>query len=214
MNRLDHVVIAAPDLAAAKADFEAQTGVAPADGGQHVGLGTRNALVSFGETSYLEIIAPDPEQPQEGNFGAVLGQLDDATVLHWAVRVEGLADVAARAEAAGLAPGPIRRTERAAPDGGRLVWELMGIGGHALGGVVPFYIDWLECVHPALTTPVVGALATFEVTLPADSAAVGFLTPAPAGVSVTTGTPRLSFSFDSPRGRIELSAAAPAGFAF
>jgi len=62
MNQLDHIVMAVPDLAAAKAQFEADTGVLPVDGGAHLGLGTCNALVSFGAAQYLEILAPDQQQ--------------------------------------------------------------------------------------------------------------------------------------------------------
>ena len=68
MHQLDPLVIAAPDLANAKTTFAAATGCMPADGGAHNGLGTRNALVSFGTSTYLEIIAPDLEQSQEGNY--------------------------------------------------------------------------------------------------------------------------------------------------
>ena len=61
---LDHLVYAVPDLAAGVAAITALLGVAPSPGGPHPGLGTRNFLVSLGESCYLEIIGPDPEQPQ------------------------------------------------------------------------------------------------------------------------------------------------------
>ena len=60
---LDHLVYAVPDLDAATRAFAAATGVVPAEGGARVGRGTRNVLVGFGETSYLEIIGPDPDHP-------------------------------------------------------------------------------------------------------------------------------------------------------
>ncbi len=101
MHQLDHLVIAAPDLAHAKAAFADATGCMPAEGGAHNGLGTRNALVSFGTSAYLEIIAPDPEQSPEGNFGGVLAQLTEPVPLHWAVRVTDLAQAAQRAQALG-----------------------------------------------------------------------------------------------------------------
>lgn len=214
MNRLDHVVIAVPDLEAAKADFDARTGVEPADGGPHVGLGTRNALVSFGRNSYLELIAPDPAQDPGGTFGAALARLDAPTPLHWAVRTEDLAGVAARAEALGLAPTPVRRTARVAPDGTRLEWELLGIGGHALGGRVPFFIDWLDCVHPAATAPVVGELLEFVVALPAGHPALDLLRPVPDDVEIRQGEGGLTLSFSSPRQTVELTTPAPAGFQF
>ena len=97
MQRLDHLVIAAPDLDNAKTAFADATGCMPADGGAHNGLGTRNALVSFGTSTYLEIIAPDPEQSLEGNFGGVLAKLPEIVPLHWAVRVTDLERAALRA---------------------------------------------------------------------------------------------------------------------
>ncbi len=212
MNQLDHVIIAAPDLEVAKRRFQERTGIAPVDGGKHVGRGTRNALVSFGSGRYLEIIAPDPEQDLSSGFGAALAELEDESLLHWAVRVIGLQSVADHATNTGFDAGLIRRTSRAQPDGTLLEWELMGVSGHDLGGLVPFYIDWLECPHPSDTTPVVGALTRFEVTLPADHNAHRLLDPAPDGITLLTGEPCLRVDFESPEGPIDYESRDLAGF--
>jgi catechol 2,3-dioxygenase-like lactoylglutathione lyase family enzyme len=202
MNQLDHIVLAAPDLAAAKARFEADTGVLPIDGGAHPGRGTRNALISFGETQYLEILAPDPDQDTAGTFAEHLAELAEPTLFHWAIRVTNLDAARARAEAAGFAPGATLPTQRSLPSGELLAWELMGIGGHDLGGLVPFYIDWQETPHPATTSPVVGALTTFEVTVPADSGVLTLLDPPPEHVQLATGSRSMRVSFDSPKGPV------------
>jgi len=46
LQPIDHLVYAAPDLDAACAEIERRLGVAPSPGGQHIGRGTRNALVA------------------------------------------------------------------------------------------------------------------------------------------------------------------------
>src|SRR5262245_20324214 len=116
MNQLDHFVIAVPDLDKAKAAFEAKTGVMPVDGGPHIGIGTRNALVSFGHGAYLELIAPDPAQDLEGKFGGWLAALPDERLLQWAIRTNDTTAVAARARKAGFAPAEPRRMSRKRPD--------------------------------------------------------------------------------------------------
>ncbi len=83
---LDHLVYAVPDLAAGVAAMTALLGVAPSPGGPHPGLGTRNFLVSLGESCYLEIIGPDPEQPQPSRprpFG--LDRLAGGRLVSWAI---------------------------------------------------------------------------------------------------------------------------------
>ena len=77
--QFDHALVAAFDLAAAQSEFEA-VGFTVISGGQHSGGLTENALVTFADGNYLELIAPTsrellehPPQPGPGNYLILFG---------------------------------------------------------------------------------------------------------------------------------------------
>src|SRR5271156_6246426 len=80
---LDHILLGCSNLDSGIAFVEKNTGVRAAFGGVHPGRGTRNALLSLGEKHYLEIIAPDPEQPNApDHYG--LQKLTEPRLVAWA----------------------------------------------------------------------------------------------------------------------------------
>ncbi|MEU3981012.1 VOC family protein [Streptomyces sp. NPDC026672] len=195
---LDHLVLATPDLAATVADFTRRTGVAPAPGGVHVGLGTRNHLVSLGGRSYLEIIGPDPEQTDVSGprpFGVEL--LAGARTVTWAIATADVDAAVERARARGYDPGPAHAMSRRTPDGTLLEWRLTdGTDAHP-SGLVPFLIDWGGSLHPAASGLPVTPLLSVAATAPDPEelrpllAALGTeldLAPGPVGVTFTVDT--------------------------
>ena len=160
--RLDHIVYGAADLAAAVDDIEARFGVRASPGGKHAGLGTHNALLALGPTAYLELIAPDPEQPEPANprpFG--LDDLNAPALVGWAVAVDDIDAAIAGCRAAGYDPGDAIEMRRTAPTGEVLSWRLT-LNAIA-GGVIPFFIDWGDTPHPADSAPPGLVLRSFEV---------------------------------------------------
>jgi hypothetical protein len=178
---IDHLVYATPDLQATVADMEKEFGVAPSPGGAHLGLGTFNALLGLGGRTYLEIIGPDPAQPEpEGPRAFGIDDLDQARLVAWcAAPHRPLSEVVTAAQSVGFDPGVIRSMSRRRPDGVVLEWTLTSPeisliheffdgdealpNDFALGGVLPFFIDWGRTVHPSETIPVGGTLLTLDL---------------------------------------------------
>jgi catechol 2,3-dioxygenase-like lactoylglutathione lyase family enzyme len=149
---LDHLVYATPDLEESVRLVAKLTGVRPVEGGPHPGLGTRNHLLGLGELRYLEIIGPDPDQPEPERprpFG--IDELTEPRLAAWAVRAADIETRVARSRTLGYDPGPIEPLSRRTPDGDVLRWRLT----FPYEPVVPFLIDWGRTPHPARRLPVV-----------------------------------------------------------
>ena len=84
---VDHLVYATPDLTRGIDELEQLLGIRATPGGQHPGLGTRNALIALGADSYIEIVAPDPGQPAPSTprwFG--IDELSHSKFVTWAAK--------------------------------------------------------------------------------------------------------------------------------
>lgn len=163
---IDHLVYATPDLGHSVRRIEELLGVAPVPGGAHLGWGTYNALVGLGGSTYLEVIGPDPAQPEPTSprpFG--IDDLDEPRLVGWcASSRRPLVDVVALARESGFDPGSIVSMSRQRPDGVVLEWSLT-VASRATdtSGVLPFFIDWGHSPHPSNDLPVAGLLVDLEI---------------------------------------------------
>lgn len=151
MLTIDHLMWTVPDLQQGCDQFAQMTGVAPRPGGSHTGRGTCNALVSLRSQQYLEILAPDPQQELAGTQGQALSQLTAPVLATYCVRGLPLPEIAERAAQLGLQASDPVPFERITPQGEALRWQLLFLSGHGFAGLLPFFIDWQESRHPALT---------------------------------------------------------------
>lgn len=149
---IDHLIYADPDLEVAVADLERRFGVRAAGGGQHLGQGTHNVVLGLGPSTYLELIAPDPLQPEPprprpyGAAGVRRGGL-----VGWALACDDIEGAARTARRQGFDLGSVVEGSRRTADGALLRWRLTE---NALtAGVVPFLIDWGDTPHPAAAAP-------------------------------------------------------------
>lgn len=141
---LDHLVLAADTLEAGSDYLWQRFGVRPDPGGQHIGWGTHNSLLQLGGGTYLEVIAPDPNQPAPDRarpFGIDRPPLRDRIavrprLVHYMIRT---ADIRATSAALGYETGPVQSMSR-----GDLTWQV-AIRENQAGSndmLLPAMIDW------------------------------------------------------------------------
>lgn len=200
--KIDHFMYAASSLADGMDWAEATFGVRPAHGGAHAGLGTQNALLAF-DSSYLEIIAPDPKQDLSGTMGERLAALKTSGLVTWAA--EGnLTEINKALNAKGVdCRGPVE-TKRVQTDGTLLTWALLFPQSGLYG--MPFFIDWMDCVHPCQTSPEAGHVSAFDIRTPEATALKGALSAIHLDVPVSSGYSNLHLEIDSPNGTVVLNA--------
>jgi hypothetical protein len=203
---LDHLVFAVPDLARGVDDLAQRLGVRATPGGKHVGLGTHNALLALSDAAYLEVIGPDPEQPEPGRprpFG--IDRLVRGRLVTWARRSRDLDSEVARARAAGFDPGSPLAMSRARPDGVRLDWRLTLRPEPAGDGLVPFLIDWGATPSPALSCAKGASLRALRAEHPDPEAVRRALAALGATLALSRGPdPALIATLATPNGVVEL----------
>ncbi len=204
-SRVDHLLWAVPELEAGRRALAERSGVEARIGGRHPGFGTHNALLHLGERCYLELIARDPTQDRLTGLGGHLEGLESPALVTWCAASEDLEAVADVARSHGLEPGEITSMSRKRPDGGELHWQILQLGGHPYGGLLPFFITWGETPHPAGDAPRGCRLRELRLGSPdADELAplLGAL-----GLEIPVhprAEPGIAATLDTPRGLLEL----------
>jgi hypothetical protein len=211
MHPLDHIMLAAPDLESALADFERRTGVRPSEGGQHPGQGSRNVLATLGNGCYLEIIGPDLSQDRSNNFGEVLSSLQAPTLLKFAMGTHDIEAVHRRASKLGLWPlassgaranGPFAMS-RTLPTGEALKWRLLLLGSSDYEGYVPFFIEWDGEPHPSQTAAPGCVLERFWVEHPDAAGLAKLYSELEVAIDVLPADQRrLNLALQTPKGRV------------
>jgi Glyoxalase-like domain len=206
LRKVDHLVYATPDLNRGIDELERLIGVRASAGGQHPGQGTRNALLALGATSYLEIIAPDPEQPRPAfprPFG--IDSLTQSKLVAWAAKDSNLENLTSVAAREGVELGPVVPGSRRRPDGIVLSWRITSPRMTLGDGIVPFFIDWGQSPHPAATAARGLTLIELRAEHPDPDRVRDLLRKLGLALPVKQGArPALVAVIEGPRGRVEL----------
>lgn len=143
--KLDHLVVGAATLEAARSHVEEQLGVSMQPGGQHAVFQTHNALLGLTDDLYLEAIAPDPSvpppcRPRWYDLDRFSGP---ARLSNWACAVDDM-----DRELDGM---PIGTGSQVAVRRGSFNWRMAvsDAGTTPFDNLWPAIIEWPAGLHPA-----------------------------------------------------------------
>ena len=198
---IDHVILGIDDLDRGIREFESRTGVTPKRGGEHPGRGTQNALVTFGNGRYLEILAPASSQAPATTRESALGHAQLALV-GWALHTGVIGATVEQLRKAGFeVQGPLPGSRRA-PDGALLAWQSAAVDEL---GLTPFFIEWSkDTPHPSRTSPAGCSFVRMELTHPSPQRLQGLFKAVGFSGTISVGErAAMKVTLDCPRGRVE-----------
>jgi len=138
-SQIDHIVIAVNDLETASKDY-AQAGFTVTPGGEHTSGVTHNALVSFADGAYFELIAfknPGEEPQQPHRWWSKLRKREG--LVDYALLSADLGEEANALTGRGIAVvGPVDGG-RIRPDGQQVAWRILRSADEE--SLLPFLID-------------------------------------------------------------------------
>ena len=149
LRSIDHIVVVVRDLQRASADYQ-RAGFTVTPGGEHTGGATHNALISFGDGAYFELIAfREPDRPQDHRWWSRLAQGEG--LVDYALLSDDLAADAAALRGRGLAGRDPVDGGRLRPDGQRIAWRSLMLGRGVGHPALPFVIE--DVTPPPLRVP-------------------------------------------------------------
>lgn len=137
---IDHVVILVEDLDVAVNQY-AKLGFTVAPGGKHARF-THNALITFHDGSYLELIAfyEHPETDSSESHRWYTRLATGGGIIDYAVASPGLDAIIADVDARGIKTNGVLPGSRTRPDGQQLKWRSAMVQGDNVGAL-PFMIE-------------------------------------------------------------------------
>jgi hypothetical protein len=208
-SALDHLVVAGTNLDEALCWARQTLGVDATRGGQHLTMGTHNALIKLSDSAYLELIDPAQPAPAHPRW---FGLSNEATIHalqqrgpHLVSWVASTSDVNAANTVFGYAVQDFKRNHYR--------WQ-MGLPAQGLpyeGGAVPLLIEWKSVLHPCQALPDAHCrLVQLELTAQRPDEielllkSIHFTLERSVRLVISRGTPSLRAILDTPLGRIEL----------
>ncbi len=198
---LDHIVLACPNLQEGMEYVREKTGCDPSYGGKHLQFGTHNALLKIGNLTYLEILAPDPENLKDHPLWMGVELVEKPTITRFAVKSSAIENHARSLSNFSPNHGHTQQGRRQKKNGELLSWELSMPLAKPIIESIPFLIDWQDSIHPTSGMDSKCSVNTFEIFSKHEELDTLF-TEMDIPLKVNHGEEQLAFSLNSPNGLV------------
>ena len=164
ISRIDHLVFAVPELKSGIEYIQDLLQVSVYPGGRHLTFGTHNALIRIESNTYLEIIAPDPDNPRVDDLWMGLSLVESPGKLtRWAISSPIGNAILTELNKYNPELSKISEGLRKKEDGSILKWMLTPPAPHPLIEICPFFIDWGNSIHPTSILPLECELQSLQL---------------------------------------------------
>lgn len=205
ITTFDHIIFSSYHLEDGVHFIYEKLGVRPQKGGQHLTMGTHNAVLRLEDTTYLEVISidptlPTPSQPRWFGMDNILPG-SEPKLLTWVVRTN---DIHKAVSGSKIPQGKINSLKR-----GIYEWQIaIPEDGHLpMQGVAPTIIQWISKDHPAHLLPACGvSLKSLEALHPnaheldTSLKAIGYKGEYKTSVTEANDIASLMVTLESPKG--------------
>jgi len=201
---LDHIVYCCKDLQAGMRLIHDLTGVRPIYGGRHLTKGTHNALIKIGAQSYLEILAPDPENKDVDPLRWMgIDLIEEPVITRWAINSDNISLQAKTLQDYRPDYGSVQEGSRALSDGSTLRWALTDPLGQPAVEVVPFLLDWKDSIHPTVHLNQECTIIDISLYHPDPSKISPILSQLDLDMTIQKGTTEsISITLETPKGQV------------
>lgn len=149
-EKLDHIILVINDLEKGISQFKELTGISPVFGGVHPNSFTQNAIVSLGNQSYIEILAPRSDLDSIPKW---IMEFEDLTPIGWAVTSKSIDITRNKLLSFDYVISDPISGSRETPWGDKLIWTTFSLLDKN-SFVFPFFISWEEnVIHPSENAP-------------------------------------------------------------
>lgn len=149
-EQLDHVILVINNLEKGMQQFEEMTGVKPVFGGIHPNSFTQNAIVSLGENSYIEIMAPQDDVDSIPDW---IRNEEKLYPIGWALSTNNAKSTQNILSEHNISFSESRNSSRETPIGNRLEWSTFRME-NTKARRLPFFITWNNTsTHPSINSP-------------------------------------------------------------